>query len=108
MRPYPFTSTQFNIDEYLDRHKDSAPPLDFPEANHQAALRSITRPAVEHRGWPVRLNDRIERWMDTLDWRRVEIVLGNLGGVLLTGTSLYLIYHLVDAWLQGRFNLGAN
>jgi hypothetical protein len=56
---------------------------------------------LSYRGWAVRLNDRIERWMDSVDWMRIDIWLGTVGGVLLVGVSLYLIYIVAEAWLSG-------
>jgi hypothetical protein len=62
--------------------------------------------ALRFRSWAVRLNDRCEAWIDSFDWRGLDIVLGNIAGVGLTGVILYLIFTLVNAFLQGRFNLG--
>jgi hypothetical protein len=99
--------SSFDIDRYLEEHKDG-PPLDYSEANHQAGLRLILEPEPQYRSWAVRLNDRIERWMDSVDWHKWDMRLGTVGGFAMTGFVLYMLFHIADAWLAGHFNLGAN
>jgi len=62
--------------------------------------------AQDFRPWAVRLNDRIERWLDRVDWVAIELRLEKLGGVLLTGVAVYFLFVVLNAWLQGHFNLG--
>jgi len=109
------THRHFNIDRYLaeqlaqqsEEKRQEAYPANGKDFNPLRAKRSSPS-AQDFRGWAVRLNARIERWMDAHDWSRLEIWIGNLSGVFLTGFILYMAYVVTDAWLQGRLNLGAN
>jgi hypothetical protein len=101
------THRHFNIDRYLEENKDAAPS----NATRFAGLQTEPTPMIRFRGWAIRLNGRIERWMNTLDldyWKRTDCWLGTLSGMFLTGFVLYMAWIVADAWLQGRFNLGAN
>lgn len=107
----------FDVDAYLDsqlkapQHPGCGPRFSESEIAYLSrvysdtdiaelvAIRESQHPSF--RGWVVRLNDRIERWMDSVDWRRIDIWLGNVGGFFLTGFSLYLLFIVLNAWLSG-------
>ena len=115
------THRHFNIDKYLDEHKTSGPSrhLVMSEGNRtmhvsgltseqQRSVRSYVAPQSRFRDWAIRLNGRIERWMESIDFVRVDVWIGTVGGIAITGAFLYFAYVLVDALVRGRFNLGAN
>jgi hypothetical protein len=135
MKPYSFTPTRtFDVDRYLDQQLALQKQAQQPEViEHAPGIRSavfepkqmadiyrtyaangkdfegltVERP-FSFRAWAVRLNDRAERWLDRIDWMRFDIIAGNIGGFVLTAVVLYFGFVLIDAWLQGRFSLGAN
>lgn len=82
----------FNVDQYLEQQLSGEAPT--------------PRPVPHPYGWCGRLNDRCDRWLDRIDWMRIDIMLGNLAGIGLTGVVIWLGCTLFDAWFQGRFNLG--
>ena len=111
MKPYPSTIRSFDIDKYLDQQlaqQKEAQRQDTPKDLAAKASAGRVEQPFTFRAWAIRLNDRIECWLDRTDWPRIDIWLGNVGGFVLTGVVLYFGYVLVDAWLQGHFNLGGN
>jgi hypothetical protein len=108
MKPYPyFGDRTFNVDAYLDQQLAQQAEAKRLEAAPRA-FDFTTEPEFHFRGWAIRLNDwierseaRIERWLDSVDWRRIDIWLGNTCGFALTGVVLYLVFIVVNAWLSG-------
>lgn len=145
MKPYPFTSSRFDIDRYLEqnktappaaptgtvyygngcysaihdpkkiaeiyrRHSDMAPRDAYP-ARRPIRIAPDSHPSTvsyTFRPWAVRLNDWIERRIESINWKRFDELATKAGAVTLTGFVLYMLYQVADAWLQGRFNLGGN
>ena len=55
------------------------------------------------RNWALSLNDRIEDWLDSVDWYRVDRICGTVGGCLFIGAVFYFLYILAVAHLAGAF-----
>lgn len=116
----------FDVDKYLDEqlaaqaeekrqseweqfHGQPWISVDDPKPEQQRQMsQQLESLETRFRGWAVRLNARIERRMDSVDWKQIDMRLGTIGGFALTGFIVYMAWTLADAWLQGRFNLGAN
>lgn len=81
----------FDVNRYLDQQLEAPQPASV---------------AQRFRRWAIRLNDRIERRMDSTDWIAFELKLERIGGCLLTGVGIYFVATLANAWLSGHFNLG--
>jgi hypothetical protein len=135
MKPYPFTSNRFDADRYLDEqmHREAIArarsiekdgwearstvldPKQMAEIYRRYSddtlraediCRGMKPPVIQHRGWAIRLNERCERWMDTIPWRRLDVLASQVCTITLTGFVIWLLLDVFDAWLQGRFNFG--
>jgi hypothetical protein len=116
------THRHFNVDKYLDQQLAQAgtdkakwekilghPVISVSEPTDEQIRQLVCElDRSRFRRWAIRLNARIERWMDSVDWKRLDIWIGTISGFALTGFILYMAYIVTDAWLQGRFNLGGN
>jgi hypothetical protein len=101
MKPYPFAPYRFDIDRYLDEQLAAQ-----KESQRQDAFEAEARRGF--RSWAIRLNARIEGWMDRVDWPHIDMILGTIGGFAITGVVCWFLWVCADAWLQGRFNVGGN
>lgn len=121
----------FDVDRYLDENPTAPRSIAISEGNRTMhintatltpeQLRSIQRvargpqrvahspidtkakPAPQFRNWAIRVNDWIERRMDKTDWHRVDMVLGAVGGFVLTGAVLYFLFEMADAVVVHAF-----
>jgi hypothetical protein len=123
MKPYPFASNRFNVDRCLDQqlltinegartmHVNGISAEQARNLQQQFAPRPFTRSVengTKYRGWAVRLDAWSTRQLDRVDWPRIDIWLGTIGGFAITGVVAWFIWVLADAWMQGRFSLGGN
>jgi hypothetical protein len=91
------THRHFNIEKTLlvtDKERDR-----LRAAMRNGKLIELPR-RPRFRGWAIRLNDRIEHWMDTVDWRKWDIWAGNVCGFFLTGFILYFLFIVADAMVR--------
>lgn len=62
---------------------------------------------LRFRKWVIRLNDRIETWLDNTAWADVVLRIEKpLMGLVLGGAALYLAHAVIEAWLYGQLGSG--
>jgi hypothetical protein len=103
----------FDVDRYLDEHREAAPVqsgklIPMPARNGYGWCGRLNRRIL---GWQRRyeqacgrIDERFDRWLDRVDWVGFEIRMANFGAVLFVGVIFYLIWKLLEAWLAGRFS----
>jgi hypothetical protein len=126
MKPYPyFRNRTFNVDAYLDEQLvqkverpapwPAPPDIHSPVGNtaysHTAPDGTQTiifalgfgewKSEPRFRDWAVRLNDRIERWMESVDWRKWDIRFEKACSAGLAIIVLYLCIIVADAFVSG-------
>jgi hypothetical protein len=113
------THRHFNVDKYLDEQLATSPDngkdyypvsrsMTISEGDrvmHVSAsaeqLRQISDPRKRRfRDWAVRFNDRIECWMERVNWKSIDAFVSKVFGVALTGVALYLIFVVLNAFFN--------
>jgi hypothetical protein len=98
----PISRRSFNVDAYLNQQLALQ-----AEERRLNALESATDPALpievsRFRNWAVRLNNRIESWLDRTDFRAIELKVERIFLPLaFTGIALYLLVNVADAFVSG-------
>jgi hypothetical protein len=103
-RHFNLPCRSFDVDAYLNQQlalQAEERRLNALEANPLARPSDLT-PLSGFRGWTIRLNERIERWMDRTDFKAIELKVERLFLPLaFTGIALYLLVKVADAVVSG-------
>lgn len=76
----------FSVDRYLDGQPQPQPVF---------------------RSWAIRLNDWIERKLDSTDFKAIELRAEKIVcSCVLSGAAIYLLFAVANAWIAGHFNFG--
>ena len=75
-------------------------PFEIPVAQPRTLRQQAAEPGY---GWLGRLNDRTERWIDGGGLKRLDTILGTIGGVVIVGFGFYLLYLVIHGFTSGVF-----